>query len=108
VEFCSNFDETLAHSGPAAVFLLDREGRLRVDSEWTRDAWERASGEHPIQWTWTVLRDLDNGFVSLLLVTSATLLTSHPKAQVRAFANVESARAFRAQFGQPPVSLEAW
>jgi hypothetical protein len=91
--FCSSFDEALAHSGPAGVFLADREGRLRLDADRTRDAWERARGPHPHGWTWVLARDRATGFTNLLLVTSPTLMPSHPRADLLAFPDRESAAA---------------
>lgn len=105
--FCSPFDEQMAHSGVAGVFLLDPEGALRFHVTWSRDAWGRSPGPHEPGWTWLLLRDRDTGFVQLALVTSPTLILSHPRAEVRAFATRESAEAERATFGSPPFS-EAW
>lgn len=106
--FCSPFDDALAHTGPAAVFLPDREGALRFDADWTRDAWERAPGPHAHGWTWRLLRDHATGFVTLALVTSPTLLSVHPRADVRTYADQASAMAARSAFGRPPVAREAW
>lgn len=108
MRFCSPFDEALARSGPAAVFLPDRDGELRFDADWTRDAWERAPGPHDTAWVWLLLRDRDTGFVNLLLVTSPTLIERHPRADVRAYPSAEAAIAARAAIGRPPVAREAW
>lgn len=108
MDFCSSFDATLATEGTAAVFLPDREGLLRFDAEWTRDAWERHPGPHERVPTWTLLRDRDTGFVMLALVTAPTLLPDHPRMDVRAYASKAEAEAARAAFGSPPVSAVAW
>lgn len=105
--FASPFDETLARQGPAAVFLVDPEGELRFHLNWTRDAWGREPGPHAIDWRWLLLRDRDTGFVQLALVTSPTLIPTHPRADVRAFSTREAAEAARAAFGRPPLA-EAW
>jgi hypothetical protein len=108
VTFCNPFDASLAASGPAAVFLPDREGALRFDPSWTRDCWGRAPGPHEAGWTWILLRDRGTGFVMLALVTSPTLLVEHPRLEVRAFAALDEANAVRASFGSPPIAKDPW
>ena len=44
MEWRSPFDETMAESGPAAVFTLDHCGRLGVDEARTRETWCRVGG----------------------------------------------------------------
>ena len=102
--FCSPFDENLAASGPAGVFLLDASGELRFHLTWTRDAWGRAPGPHEPGWRWLLLRDRDTGFVQLALVTSPTLIASHPRADVRSFETRDQAEQHRARFGEPPFA----
>jgi hypothetical protein len=106
--FCSDFDARLAHEGPAAVFLPDREGLLRFDAEWTRDAWERHPGPHPRAEAWTLLRDRDTRYVMLALVTAPTLLPDHPRMDVRAFPSRATAEAARDTLGQPPLATDPW
>ncbi|MFK7930768.1 MAG: hypothetical protein AB8H79_21475 [Myxococcota bacterium] len=108
MNFCSDFDATLAQDGPAAVFLPDRDQELRFDAEWTRDAWGRHPGPHAISPTWTLLRDTDSGFVLLALVSSPTLLPDHPRMEVRRFESEADAREARALFGRPPITEHAW
>jgi hypothetical protein len=108
VEFCSEYDALLASEGPPAVFLLDRRGRWRVHHEWTRDAWVQHPGTHDKEWRWCLWRDHTTGYVMLLMVTSSTLLTSHPHGDVRPFLSIEEAKTARAQFGEPPVCRESW
>jgi hypothetical protein len=107
-EFCSPFDEALAHAGPAALFLPDHHGELRFDVDRTRDAWERAPGPHPSGWTWVLLRDHATGFVNVALVTAPSLVAGHPRASIRAFADRASAEAARAAFGTPPIARDPW
>lgn len=109
MEFATRFDERLAHHGPAAVFLPDREGRLRFDADWTRDVWERcdpAALTHGLEWL--LLRDHDTGFVNLVLVTSPALCRSHPRASVRRFDALDVALAARAAYGPAGVAEEPW
>jgi hypothetical protein len=108
VVFCTPFDEALAGSGPAAVFLFDQEGALRFEATWTRDAWGRAPGPHDVGHTWLLARDAASGFVWVVLATSPTLLVDHPRLQLRVMASLEAARAALDAFGRPPVASEPW
>lgn len=106
--FCNPFDEALAYAGPAAVFLPDREGLMRFEPTWTRDAYNRLPGPHEHGHTWVLVRDHRTGFVTLLLATSPTLVPEWPQADVRHFATREEATAARAALGTPPVVREGW
>lgn len=106
--FCSPFDETLAHEGPAAVFLLDREGLLRFDAEWTRDAWGRLPGPHDKAMTWVLVRDRASGFVQRVLITAPTLLDDHPRLEVRPFPDANAARVALDGLGRPPMAEAPW
>lgn len=108
MEHCNPFDAQLAADGPAAVFLFDRHDVLRFDATWTRDAWGRSPGPHAPGAVWLLLRDHLTGFVQLVFVTSPTLVTSWPRADVRVFATHAEAAAARAAFGAPPVCKEPW
>jgi hypothetical protein len=92
-DFASTFDQVLAHHGPAAVFLPDREGAWRFDADWTRDCWGREPGPHAPGWRFVLVRDAATGFVNLVLVTGATLLAAHPRADVSGFDDEATARA---------------
>ncbi|MCO4744122.1 MAG: hypothetical protein KC912_05000 [Proteobacteria bacterium] len=82
---------------------------LRFDPSWTRDTWGRAEGPHEPGWTWTVLRDQGSGFVFVVLVTSPTLLTEHPRLDVRQVTSREEAVRVAASFGDPPLAqADAW
>lgn len=108
VTYCNAFDEALATHGPAAIFLLDREGLLRFDESWTRDAWGRNPGPHPHRHAWGLVRDHATRFVTLVLVTGPTLLEGWPRADVRLFDTREQADAARVLFGSPPIAEAAW
>lgn len=108
MEFCSPFDEALAAHGPAAVFLRDHKETWRFVADWTRDAWGRSEGPHVHGWTWLLLRDRGTGFVTLALVTSPTLITEHPRLDVRAYASHEEAEAARQALGPVAVAEEGW
>lgn len=106
--YCNEFDASLAAHGPAAVFLLDRDGLLRFDETWTRDCWGRNPGPHAGPATWLLLRDRGSGFVSLAWVGSSDLLDHHPRLETRAYDTRETAEAAREAFGVPPICHEAW
>ncbi|MEM6926509.1 MAG: hypothetical protein AAF602_06250 [Myxococcota bacterium] len=106
--FCSPFDETLAREGPAAVFLLDREGLLRFDAEWTRDAWGRHPGPHERRETWVLARDRASGFVQRVMITGPTLLDDHPRLEARAYPDATSATRALDAIGRPPIAREPW
>ena len=108
LQFCSPFDEAAAHSGGAAIFLLDREGALRLAPNWSRDCWSRAPGPHASKWTWTLARDRDSGFVQLVLATSPTLLVTHPRFDLHAAADLQSALARLETYGTPAIAPEPW
>ncbi len=106
--FCSAFDEVLAHHGPAAVFLLDREAMYRFAPNWTRDAWTRSAGPHEPGWTWWLARDHASGFVQLVMTTSPTLLGDHPRFALRRFDGEAEALKARDALGRPAVTATAW
>ncbi len=108
MEFASDFDARLAHSGPAAVFLCDAKARWRVVPEWTRDAWGRAPGPHTLGWTWILARDRASGFVQVVLATSPTLLAEHPRLDLRPMPDQRSAEAAVEALGRPPLAPEPW
>jgi hypothetical protein len=109
IPFCNPFDEALASQpGAPAVFLLDREGMLRFDETWTRDAWGRDPGPHAWGVVWRLLRDRATGYVTLVMTTSPTLNATHPRCDVRSFATWEEASAARASWGPLPLCPEPW
>lgn len=106
--FCNPFDETLATQGPPAIFLPDREGLLRFDESWTRDAWGRNPGPHALSPAWGLVRDHATRFVTLVLVTSPSLLADWPGADVRLFSTRDEADAARSALGALPMAGEPW
>ena len=107
--FCGPFDRALAERGVPAVFLVDVEGMLRFDADWTRDAWHRAGGRvlRP-GCSWVLARDRASGYVLPVLVTSPDLLADHPRLDVRHFPDHATAAAALAALGRPPVRGEPW
>ena len=108
LKFCSTYDEALAQEGPPAVFLLDKRGAWRFDPEWSRDSWLRSPGPHARGMSFRLWRDTNTGYVLLLMVSSETLLTQHPKGQIRIYGTLKEAEEARSRFGEPPVSPNPW
>jgi len=106
--FCSPFDEALAQGGPPAVFLLDRDRRLRFQPEWTRDAWGRHPEASEHEAAWFVVRDCGSGFVQAVFVTSPVLLQGHPRVQARRVQSESHALQALAELGAPPIASEPW
>ncbi len=106
--FCNLFDEALFRQGVPAVFLRDREGRLRFDETWTRDAWGLAEGPHEPGTQWMLLRDRGTGYVQFVVATSPSLLRQHPRSDVRRFGSMEEALEALASFGHPALCSEPW
>jgi hypothetical protein len=108
VGFASGWDEACALAGPPAVFLLSREGALKLEVGWTRDAWSRRPGPHAFAWTWTLCRDRATGYVVLALATSPSLLQDHPRMDVRVYADEADARDALAALGAVPSDPSPW
>lgn len=108
-EFCGPFDRALASAAVPAVFLVDTDGLLRFDADWTRDAWQRA-GDVTLRWgqTWSLARDRASGYVLLVMATSPDLLAHHPRLDVRAYPDHAAARAALDALGRPPIASEPW
>lgn len=108
MDFCNPFDAAIAAHGPAAVFLLDREGKLRLAPRWSRDTWGRHGADRGRDEAWLLLRDPGTTYVILAYATGAWLLDDHPRLEVRRFPDEAAARAAWAALGRPPVDPEAW
>ncbi len=90
------------------MFLFDREGLLRFDAQWTRDAWGRSPGPHEAGWSWVLARDRATGFVWMVLATSPQLLLEHPRLDLRAFGERAAAEAALSALGTPALAVEPW
>lgn len=85
------------------MFLVDPEGNLRFDSEWTRDAYARVPAPRERAWRWVLARDRGSGYVQLVLATSPELLAAHPRLDVRSFVDRALAVAALRALGRPPI-----
>jgi hypothetical protein len=106
--WCTPFDEALAAWGPAAIFLLDREGRWRFAQRWTLDAWARHPDPGPRRLSYWLARDLGSGFVLPLLCTAPGLLEAHPRLAFREVAGPEALQEALTELGRPPVRRDPW
>lgn len=103
MEFVSEYDRETAERGVPSIFLRDSDGLWRVESNLTRDCWERT---HPTMrhLGHGLMRDRATGFVTLVFVTSRALLEDHPRADITWFDTPEDARAALDALGRPPIS----
>jgi hypothetical protein len=108
MDFCSPFDARLASDGPPGIFLRDSDGVWRFQPTWTRDCWGRSPGPHEEGEVFVLARDEASGFVQLVYVTSPTLLTEHPRLQLRAYDTLSAAEEALAALGNPAVVTEPW
>jgi hypothetical protein len=108
MEFCSPFDEELARSGPAAIFVLNTSGQWRLGPDLTRDG----RGRHPeppaLDPAFALFRDRTTGLVTWFYVTARALLEGHPRGDARFYPTEEEARAALAAIGPMPVDPEPW
>jgi len=103
----SLFDEALLQNGPAAVFSIDSKGRMGLDEMRTREHYNRVSTPPRFGHCHCLYRDRATGFVQYLLVTSPDLCADHPRADIRVFEDAQTAMAFLADLGDPPIRAEA-
>jgi hypothetical protein len=102
----SEFDAILMRSGPPAVFSIDGKGRLGLDEMRTREHYNRVDPPVPFEPCHCLYRDHATGFVQYLLVTSAALCATHPRADIHRFDDAESAMAVLSELGDPPIRPE--
>lgn len=105
--FCSPFDEELAASGPAAVFVRNTDGHWRLAPDLTRDSRNRVVAPPARDPSHVLFRDIETGFISWFYVTARALLEDHPRGEPRFYPDAEAAGAALAAVGKPPV-LDAW
>lgn len=108
VPFATPFDEAIARSGVAALFTADHRGELRLTSDRSRDVWNLLTGPPRPGWAHCLYRDRGTGFVQYVLATSPDLCASHPRADIRVYADQDSALAALEAWGRPPIAAEPW
>ena len=103
MEFVSDYDRETAENGVPSIFLRDSDGLWKVESNLTRDCWERT---HPAMRHegHGLLRDRATGFVTQVYVTGRALLEDHPRADITWFDSEADARGALQALGSPPLS----
>ena len=69
----------------------------------TRDCYQHCDPAPPRDPAFALFRDRTTGFVSLFYTTGRSLLSAHPRAEVRAYGSEPEARAALESLGRPPV-----
>ena len=106
--FCDPFDAALARSGAPALFTVDAEGLLRLDSDRTRDGLSRLTETPAWAPVLALMRDRATGYVQLVLVSAPELVRGHPRADARLFESAGEALAALRALGRPPIWRGAW
>ena len=105
IPFRDPFDQLLVEQGPPAVFTVDSEGELQLDPMRTRDCWSRlppaARPDHGL--CHCLFRDRATGYVQYILVTSPALCETHPRADIRRYADQKAALDVLTSLGSPPI-----
>ena len=103
ISWRSNFDEEMASHGPPAVFTLDHRDRLGLDEARTREAWTRVGSGGVHLCCHCLFEDKETGWHQYVLVTSALLCASHPRAIIHRFDDAEAALGALNAMGSVPI-----
>ena len=76
MEFCSPFDEELARSGPAAIYVRNTSGQWRLGPDLTRDGRGRHPDPPALDPAFALFRDRGTGLVTWFYVTARALLVA--------------------------------
>lgn len=107
-DFASGWDSALAAEGPPAIFTLDREGRLRVDPERTREVLLLGPLTGPREAAHYVLTDTVTGVRMYLFVSHPQLAERQPRGTAERFPDGASAVAHvRAWWAERPGASPA-
>ena len=112
-DFASPMDALAADCGIPSLFVLDHENRWRMESDLTRDAYQRLHlqdqitepGRDP---AFALFRDNQSHFVARFFTTSRALLQGHPRGVARFYDSEAEADAAFADIGHPALAPEAW
>jgi len=108
--YASPMDALAAEKGIPSLFLLDHEGNWRLESDLTRDAYQRlelAGGDTQPKWDagYALFTDSKSRFVTQIFTTSRALLENHPRGTAEFFDTEESANTAYLSLGRPPLAL---
>lgn len=112
-DFASPMDALAADRGIPCLFVLDHENRWRLESDLTRDAYQRIEMESPDKgpnWdpAFALFCDTKSRYVARFYTTSRALLEGHPRGTARFFDSEEESDIAYAALGSPPLATEAW
>ena len=103
MQFCSEYDEALAASGPPSVFLRTLEGFWRVEPNIARDGCERLKQVPERIEGHGLMRDTATGFVSRIYTTGRGLFDGHPRVELTWCPTEQDADEAFAALGNPPI-----
>lgn len=99
MQFMSNYDEALFLSGPPSLFVVDPEGRLKIDPERSREIWLKQGPLVGREVGHYGLTDRVTGLRLYVVTTHPTLALAQPRAEATPFPDGETAMAWvRAQW----------
>jgi len=108
MEFASEFDAALAHSGAPALFTVDHKNTLRLAPDRTREAWMRLDTPPVPGLCHCLFRDRTTGWVQYIYVTSPDLCREHPRADIAHYPDQDAALAALAALGPVPLCKGAF
>jgi len=94
MRFASPFDARIHADGPPALFTLDVEGRMRLDAERTREAWQNAGVPPTLEPGHWVLVDRVTGVRMVVLAGHPSLVHWGERADALSFPDHDSAATF--------------
>ena len=112
-DFASPMDALAAQSGIPSLFILDHENRWRMESDLTRDAYQRLqlqalSTEPPRDPAFALFCDTNSLYVARFYTTAKALLRGHPRGVARFYDTEEEVDAAYTALGTPPLAREPW
>ena len=112
-DFASPMDALAARQGIPSLFILDHENRWRMESDLTRDAYQRLqlqslNTEPPRDPAYALFCDNNSRYVARFFTTARDLLRGHPRGVARFYETEEEADQAYAALGTPPLADEDW
>ena len=112
-DFASPMDALAAEHGIPSLFILDHENRWRMESDLTRDAYQRLqlqslSTEPARDPAFALFCDTKSRYVARFYTTARDLLRGHPRGVARFYPTEQEADEAYAKLGTPPLAEEPW
>jgi len=110
-KYASPMDALAAEQGIPSLFLLDHENHWRLESDLTRDAYQRlelAGGntQPDRDAAYALFTDNHSRFVTRFFTTARALLENHPRGTAAFFENEEAVNTAYSALGRPPLAPE--